>query len=252
MLRVLIDAEPRSGAWNMAVDEALLESALERGVCTLRWYRWIEPTVSLGYFQKPAEIAADPLLAGLPWVKRLSGGGAILHHHEWTYSITLPPGHPHARRHIELYEKVHAPIVSWLSSHGIPARLRREPGDDAESQGAAGGRTEPFLCFGRGDPRDIVLFGRKILGSAQRRRRGAILQHGSLLVRRSPYAPQYSGLEELAGKSTAGNELPHSLVTQLAPVLGAESYAGTLDPAEIDLVNSWMITRYSMNSELPD
>ncbi|MCC7425164.1 MAG: hypothetical protein IT428_33255, partial [Planctomycetaceae bacterium] len=94
MNHVIVESHPRSGAWNMAIDEALLETAVDAEQCTLRFYRWSEPTVSLGYFQKPEEAAADPLLAGLPIVPRLSGGGAILHHHEWTYSIALPPGHP--------------------------------------------------------------------------------------------------------------------------------------------------------------
>jgi lipoate-protein ligase A len=187
-VRVVIESEPQDGVRNMALDEALLEAALERGQCTVRWYRWSEATVSLGYFQ-PAEAAETiPELAGLPMVRRLTGGGAILHHHEWTYSCTVPPGHPMAESPTRIYDRVHGQVVSALAEQGIQAALRGE---------ALAEREGTFLCFGRGDPRDIVIKGQKILGSAQRRRRGAVLQHGSLLVRRSERAPQFPGLLDL-------------------------------------------------------
>jgi lipoate-protein ligase A len=187
-VRVVIESEPQDGVRNMALDEALLEAALERGECTVRWYRWSRATVSLGYFQ-PAEAAeAIPELAGLPKVRRLTGGGAILHHHEWTYSCTVPPGHPLAESPTRIYDLVHEQVVSALAEQAMRTALRGEA--LAEREGA-------FLCFGRGDPRDIVLKGHKILGSAQRRRRGAVLQHGSLLVRQSEHAPQFPGLLDL-------------------------------------------------------
>jgi lipoyl(octanoyl) transferase len=187
-VRVVIEAEPQDGVRNMAVDEALLEAALEHGECTVRWYRWREATVSLGYFQ-PAEAAdAIPELACLPMVRRLTGGGAILHHHEWTYSCTVPPDNPLAENPTRIYDLVHARVVAALAEQGIHAALRGE---------ALAEREGTFLCFGRGDPRDIVLAGQKILGSAQRRRRGAVLQHGSLLVHRSEHAPQFPGLVDL-------------------------------------------------------
>lgn len=105
--RAILESDPASGAWNMAVDEALLESALAQGMFAVRLYRWDGATLSLGYFQKPEEATGDPRLAGLPRVRRLSGGGAILHHHEWTYSCVLPPGHPIAAVPHLLYETVH-------------------------------------------------------------------------------------------------------------------------------------------------
>jgi lipoyl(octanoyl) transferase len=187
-VRVVIESEPQSGVRNMALDEALLEAALERGECTVRWYRWSQATVSLGYFQ-PAEAAqAHPELAGLPIVRRLTGGGAILHHHEWTYSCTVPPGHPLGESPTQVYDAVHQRVVAALKERGIGTALRGEAHADRE---------RAFLCFGRGDPRDIVMGGHKIMGSAQRRRRGAVLQHGSLLVRHSQHAPQFPGLADL-------------------------------------------------------
>lgn len=187
---LLIEPEPHSGAWNMAVDEALLEAARSENLTALRFYRWREPTLSLGYFQKtfPDDLPAE--LKSLSRVRRLSGGGAILHHLEWTYSCVLPLGHPVSAEPTRLYDLVHQEIVAFLGSQEISAAMR----------GTANKAAEPFLCFGRQDPRDIVLGADKILGSAQRRRRGAVLQHGSLLLHRSPYAPVYPGLCDLVGR----------------------------------------------------
>lgn len=189
---ILIERTPRSGSWNMALDEALLLSAIETGQAAIRWYRWETATVSLGYFQDASALAGDPVLRELPAVRRLSGGGAILHHHEWTYSCVIPPGHPIATQPARLYDIVHEAIIVELRTLGIQAAMRGEANPAAESA---------FLCFGRGDQRDIVLADHKIVGSAQRRRRGAVLQHGSLLLRRSEFASVFPGLEELCPKS---------------------------------------------------
>ena len=204
--RVLIDSEPASGSWNMAVDEALLESAVERRTCALRLYRWSEATLSLGYFQ-PEDARNHPRFAALPAVRRLSGGGAILHHDELTYSCAIPPGHPLAADPLRLYVRVHEQIISLLNDCQIAAGLRGE---------VLRGQDEPFLCFGRGDPRDIVLAGHKIVGSAQRRRRGAILQHGALLLEHSTHAPEFPGLFNLVPTTLQDDE---SLMRSIAAAL---------------------------------
>ena len=184
---------PASGAANMAADEALLNAAAE-GRAAGRWYRWSEPTVSLGHFQKGA--AFDPAgLPDLPRVRRLSGGGAIVHHFEWTYALAVPRGHRLARSPETFYEAVHGDLIAALAAAGVEARLRGagDRGADART-----------LCFLRADPRDVVVTDaagvvRKVVGSAQRRRRGAVLQHGSLLLAASPHAPEIPGLIETAG-----------------------------------------------------
>jgi lipoate-protein ligase A len=188
--RVLIEPVPCSGSWNMAVDEVLLEAAAGHGDCTLRIYEWDQATVSLGYFQSGDDPSLESRFPGLPKVRRLSGGGAILHHHEVTYSITIADGHPLAVSPAVLYEEVHRRVIAMLAGWEIAARLRGEP---------LRFETEPFLCFSRGDVRDIVLGRHKIMGSAQRRRRGAVLQHGALLLAGSAHASEFPGLAELAG-----------------------------------------------------
>lgn len=195
-LRVIVEAEPNPGDWNMAVNEALLQSAIERDVATLRWYQWSTPTVSLGYFQKSLELGDNFELSKLPVVRRLSGGGAIVHDDEFTYSISLPAtqrlfGQPH-----ELYDIIHGCVVRGLRQLGIPAELR----------GASSKRLdEPLLCFQRKDSHDVVLAGQKILGSAQRRRRGAIIQHGSLIRRSSSIARQIAGVTDLCDVALPSN-----------------------------------------------
>src|SRR5712671_6762185 len=81
------------GPHNMAADEALLEAAAA-GRASLRFYGWSEATVSLGYFQAEALRRQDPRLAGLPYVRRPSGGATLVHHHEVTYALALPAGPP--------------------------------------------------------------------------------------------------------------------------------------------------------------
>lgn len=204
---VIIEAVPQEGAWNMAVDEALLRDSLTHDSCWLRWYRWREPTLSLGYFQKSQEAGVDARWRSLPSVRRLSGGGAILHDREWTYSCILPPSHPLTRQPAELYRAVHHGVIEVLGRRGIESHLR---GHDAPEKPA-----DAFLCFQRGDPNDLLLGDQKFLGSAQRRRRGGVLQHGSLILEHSNFAPEVDGLFELSGTTIDSDEL----VTELAPVI---------------------------------
>ncbi len=221
--RILIDATPNTGAWNMAVDEALLETAVARGTGCVRIYQWSTATLSLGYFQSPKtdEIAAP--YRNLPRVRRLSGGGAILHHHELTYACIVPADHGWASDPVELYDLVHTRIISVLADFGIDPELRGRTDS---------GRDDEFLCFSRANPHDVVLAGHKILGSAQRRRKGAVLQHGSLVLLRSEYAPQFPGLFDLAGQAASPEELREALAPALAHAVFGGGDAGELTQEE--------------------
>lgn len=190
--RLFVDSTPQSGQTNMDRDACALDRvASGRSGSIVRIYQWAKPTVSLGYFQKnDADI--DPRLMSCPRVRRLTGGGAILHDQELTYSCCLPNSHPVRRDPIQLYEIVHRAIIQLMVDCGAPARLRSEAGADHTS-----GASEPFLCFLRADPRDVVVDGTKVLGSAQRRRRGHILQHGSILLNASRLTPELPGLVDL-------------------------------------------------------
>jgi lipoate-protein ligase A len=187
-----------SGPANMGLDEALLEQAIERGdAACLRTYGWSEPTLSLGYFQHLAEAEAIPRWRSVPLVRRATGGGAIWHHHELTYTLILPSNHPGARSHTALYQIVHSAIAEILRQHGVEAVLRNES-EHACPHSRERLRHRPFLCFSDRDPQDIVSGGYKVVGSAQRRRAGAILQHGSILLKRSDRTPELPGICDLA------------------------------------------------------
>jgi len=222
---LLDDFAEHSGARNMAADAELLDATLVDGRSRVRLYRWSRPTLSLGYFQDPAEFDGVPRLAGLDRVRRLSGGGAIVHHHEWTYAVAIPPAHRLADPATRLYDAVHESIRGVLTDCGLVTSLR----GIVETYKLS----EPALCFARSAAVDLVCGGFKVLGSAQRRRRGAVLQHGSLLMHASPFAPDFPGLAELTCPPRAIRDawLGQALGQAIAATLGpAPSLAPLPDP----------------------
>jgi lipoyl(octanoyl) transferase len=183
--------EVRGGVENMALDHALLDSVDSNPVqAVLRTYGWSTPTLSLGYFQHIADARSQSRWAGVPIVRRPSGGGALWHDRELTYALVVPRSHRLAGRPSDLYRAVHAAIVELLCGVDVPAKRR---GEDRAAES-----TRPFLCFLDRDPEDVLLAASKIVGSAQRRRPNAILQHGSLLLARSAATPELPGLDDLA------------------------------------------------------
>lgn len=177
----------------MAVDQALLEFAAQQNCAVLRIYQWSEPTLSIGYFQRNQDRQSHPPSEGLTWVRRASGGGAIIHHHDITYSLSVPQRTSRLGASTELYDLVHGAWVEWLKQNGYPAS-KWSPQNRVQQ----GGDSKPFLCFERRATGDIVVGEHKLLGSAQRRIQGGMLQHGSLLIRTSGFSPQLIGLSNLA------------------------------------------------------
>jgi lipoate-protein ligase A len=181
------------GPANMAADELLLEEA-DRGVASLRFYTWTVPTLSLGYFQRFD--AAQALGSSIPIVRRSSGGAAILHHHELTYALALPAG------------------KRWQTSESWTCRFHRLAGEVLARAGVASRmvgcgeerKLGEVLCFFHQTAGDLLIEDSKVAGSAQRKRRGALLQHGSLLLDRSAHAPSLPGINDAAGRDifTAG------------------------------------------------
>lgn len=172
----------------MRIDEELLDNAVDSGESTLRFYEWETPTISLGYFQKDP-VGIPPSLQTLPFVRRLSGGGAILHDQELTYSMAVARNHTWAQAPSMIYHRVHRAIIRCLGDCGLKCNLRGHSRSDPSNRS--------FLCFNRADPNDIVVGPNKIVGSAQRRRRGCILQHGSILLRCSRWTPDFPGILDL-------------------------------------------------------
>lgn len=173
----LVRSAPARGAWNMAVDEAILEHVLRGEVPpTLRLYAWEPPCLSLGHAQPFAEVDAARLQAhGWEVVRRPTGGRAILHADELTYSVTAPQSEPRLRGNvIESYKRLAAALLNALHRLGLPAEAlpKKEESNTRINP-------EP-ICFEVPSHYEITVQGKKLIGSAQARKRGGVLQHGTL------------------------------------------------------------------------
>ncbi len=173
MWRVIFD-RARHGAENMAIDQAILEAVAQREVPpTLRLYAWERPCLSLGYNQRIAEVDLDALeMRQWEIVRRITGGKAILHTDEITYSVALPDNMPLVEGSIiESYRRLSVALLAALELLGAHA--------DVTSPDAAG-RAQGPVCFEVPSNYEITAYGRKLVGSAQVRRFGGVLQHGTL------------------------------------------------------------------------
>jgi lipoate-protein ligase A len=198
----LLPYEIADGAANMAADEVLLEAA-SQGKASLRCYGWSVPTLSLGYFQAAAARSSDPCFVELPWVRRATGGEALVHHFEITYALALPSGLPWQKHGDSWICRMHGIIRAALSSLGVP---RQGCGETEEK------RLGDFLCYLHHTPGDVLLDGHKVVGSAQRKRHGALLQHGGILLATSPFTPALPGINDLCGAQLT-NTLVREAVT---------------------------------------
>jgi lipoate-protein ligase A len=172
----LLTTPPARGPWNMAVDEAILE-AVGSGAArpTLRLYAWDPPCLSLGYAQPLSDV-------DLPWVRergwdlvrRPTGGRAILHTDELTYSVAAPPDDPRvAGTLLESYNRLAQVLLAALRRLGLPAEMQ------AVAPVPAAQNTNP-VCFEVPSTYEITVGGKKLVGSAQARRKEGVLQHGTL------------------------------------------------------------------------
>lgn len=197
----------RDGATQMSLDEAMMLST-EKGVATFRLYTWCEPTLSLGYFQTTESRLGAGAVTGLPYVRRSSGGGAILHHHELTYCLALPEGK--AWHSGESWTcRFHHLLVKTLRRFGVEAKT--VVCGEEKKLGA-------FLCFEHQTPGDVVVDGvsrNKIVGSAQRRYRDGTMQHGSILLGTSEWTPTLPGIEELVKRPISVDEFGEAILDEL-------------------------------------
>lgn len=177
------DGEP---GFNMALDEALFLEGGERPV--LRFYTWRPDALSLGYFQRLADVPERDLAAVR--VRRLTGGGAIHHAEELTFSITAPLAHPLYRGNVQgSYERVHGLLAEVFATLGVRSALRRDALLASDREGTG-------MCFHHSTPLDLAWGGRKGVGSAQRRTRGRVLHHGSIKLGRTELDTGVAGLRE--------------------------------------------------------
>ncbi len=165
------------GPGNMALDDALMGRSARTGEAVFRVYAWSTPTLSLGRNQRArgAYDAGKARELGVAFVRRPTGGRALLHHHEVTYSVTMPTAD--AAQAATAYDFINTVLLGGLARLGVRATC---------ATCATGAPSIPpglRPCFDAPSEREIVLNGRKLVGSAQWRRAGALLQHGSILIR---------------------------------------------------------------------
>lgn len=175
--RLLLDP-PLTGKENMEKDLELMD-AVGAGLSppTLRLYRWSPPAVSLGYFQDENEVVdlAACRQAGIDLIRRPTGGRAVLHDRELTYSIIVPEAHPFINRGgvLDAYRAISRGIITAFNLLGILAAVT--------PAGQNRAILAPGSCFDSPSAYEIQVEGKKVVGSAQLRREGIVLQHGSIL-----------------------------------------------------------------------
>ncbi|MBP2652374.1 MAG: biotin/lipoate protein ligase [Firmicutes bacterium] len=184
----ILETPPLGGAVNMAIDEAIMLSHSRGEVPpTIRFYRWSPPAVSLGYFQK-AEVEIDfdeCRRRGIDVIRRLTGGRAVLHDTEITYSLVISENYPGIPSTITgSYRYFSAGLVTGLEKLGIKAQMSLPR--SAYSRIDQRKKLASAACFDSPSSYEITYAGRKFVGSAQVRKQAVILQHGSVLLSFSP------------------------------------------------------------------
>lgn len=178
-----IDSGNGSASFNMALDEALLEwNSKGKIPPVIRFYGWEPATLSVGYFQKvEKEINMDAVKEhGLGFVRRPTGGRAVLHEHELTYSVIVPESHPRMPKTVtEAYRVISEGILKGFHQLGFEAYFA-VPKTEEERESLKSPRSA--VCFDAPSWYELVVEGRKVAGSAQTRQKGVILQHGSILL----------------------------------------------------------------------
>ncbi len=173
-------------AFNMALDEALLESMLRLGLPALRFYGWTQPAATFGYFQKYGDVERATHLR--PLIRRPTGGGIVPHDADWTYSLVFPPGHEwHSLKAEESYRRVHAWIQSAFAKLNVTTELALRSRKSAiRNSGGSRARDESRCpqsaigCFAGYEKFDLLWHEQKIAGAAQRRNKWGLLIQGSV------------------------------------------------------------------------
>ncbi len=165
-----------AAAFNMALDEALLESMPRLQKPVLRFYGWTEPAATFGYFQKHADVESATHLR--PLIRRPTGGGIVPHDADWTYSAVFPPGHEwHSLKAEESYRRIH----DWLRLAFVELKVETELAPCVKKSPIADGQSPmPGACFVGHEKSDLLWHGKKIAGAAQRRNKTGLLIQGSV------------------------------------------------------------------------
>ncbi len=215
-----LNSGPCAPAFNMALDEALLEAMPRLGQPVLRFYGWTVPAASFGYFQKFAEVELATRLR--PLVRRPTGGGIVPHDADWTYSLAFPAGHEwHELKAVESYQRVH----EWIQQAFAKLNVATELAPCCK-------KSAPGQCFVGHEKSDLLWHGNKIAGAAQRRTRDGLLIQGSvqpppLSLSRADWQEAMRAVARMGWGSDGGNLVPDSPLVQRVEELVREKYATT-------------------------
>ncbi|BDY11748.1 lipoate--protein ligase [Hydrogenimonas cancrithermarum] len=238
--------EESFGGWNMAVDEALLRSYRHGDAPIFRLYRW-NPALTFGRYSKPAEaLDLDSMKKyGVEGVRRITGGGILVHGGDISYSIVLPAAF--AKRHgvKESYRLLCQFLIRFYEKLGLPAGFAAQEGLPE--------RRSPICLAGR-EAYDIVVGERKIGGNAQRHTRTAMLQHGSIPLRYDKERfetlfAEASGFGESLSLETLGvvrcdEDLTPLLIEAFGKAMDADLFEDTMQREEEDLADRLFETKY--------
>ncbi|MEI8092859.1 MAG: lipoate--protein ligase family protein [Spirochaetales bacterium] len=240
-----------SGAWNMAVDHTLLESMSRQFQPFFRLYTWEPACLSLGRFQNTSTGLLPGVLDRFPVVRRSTGGGAIWHDRELTYSLGFRAEDLDTSGVKATYERLCGFLLATWKELGYEAGFAKDLGP-APSLGAV-----TPACFAGTEAYDILVDGRKLGGNAQRRERGFVFQHGSIPFRLdwsalgTLFAPEFLPVPEKVtdldslGYREATDALGDRLASNLELCLGILLEPSNLGPAETERADQWAYARYS-------
>lgn len=186
MIRFIVDT-PRSAAFNMAADQFLLEQCFNTGTVYVRFYLWADPTITLGYMQKPGEVLDLRKVREdqISWIKRPTGGRAVLHDKDLTYSCIFPNNLAGMGSTVQKsYQIITECLLYGLDSLGVPCQAHDSYEDFLNLK-----REVKLPCFLAPNRDEIMVDGKKLVGSAQRRSTKGVLQHGSI-----PFSDHYRRL----------------------------------------------------------
>ncbi len=238
----LLNTDHLDGATNMAIDEAISRAVQANLVPpTLRFFGWQPACLSLGQAQPGGDVDREVCLAaGVDVVRRPTGGRAILHTDELTYSIITPEREPRvAGTIVESYRRLSEGLLTGLMLMGVPTRQVEQPDNHDHDQGP--------VCFEVPSNYEIVFDGRKLVGSAQMRKAGVMLQHGTIplhgdIARISLYLAQHPDAGRVRNRATTveaaiGREVAYDTAARLmaqgfAQALNLQLKAGDLTSEE--------------------
>lgn len=180
---IFIDSGKQDAAYNMALDEALLEWHAEGRIPpVIRFYQWEPAALSIGYFQRVERDIHLPAVQemGLGFVRRPTGGRAVLHEHELTYSVIVSEEYPNMPKTVtEAYRVISEGILQGFRNLGLQAEFSVP---ELKSEREALNQPKSAVCFDAPSWYELVVEGKKVAGSAQTRQKGVILQHGAILI----------------------------------------------------------------------